>query len=177
MHTSTTSSYTWAPVIDDEFLRESLSDATQNGRVNSDYVLGMYNRFEGSTFVSSALNAGSSTGVSGTGAFNSTDAGFRFWLTGFLPKLETVHYDEVEALYPKANGATVYTTQQDRGSLIFIVRNFFSRTLTKYLQPVTSIEMSSSPALHIGFPLLAKRLDTSANTQFHRQSMPVTLDT
>lgn len=120
MHTYTTSSYTWAPVIDDDFLRESLSDATEKGRVNSDYAIGMYNRFEGSTFVSSALNADSSTGVSGTSALNSTDSGFRFWLTGFLPKLKPEHYDQVEVLYPRAttNGITVYTTQQDRGSLI-----------------------------------------------------------
>lgn len=120
MHTYTTSSYTWAPVIDDDFLRESLSDVTAKGRVNSDYAIGMYNRFEGSTFVSSALNADSSTGVSGTNALNSTDSGFRFWLTGFLPKLKPEHYDQVEVLYPRAttNGATVYTTQQDRGSLI-----------------------------------------------------------
>lgn len=123
MHTYTTSSYTWAPVIDGNFLRESLSDATENGRVNSDYAIGMYNQFEGSTFLTSALNRDSSTGTTGTSAFNSTDSGFRFWLTGFLPKLKTKHYDQVEALYPKAitNETTIYTTQQDRGNLNFSI--------------------------------------------------------
>lgn len=118
MHTTTTSSYTWAPVIDGEFLRESLSSATEKGRVNSDYAIGMYNRFEGSTFVSSALNKAASTGTSGTAAWNSTEEGFRFWLDGFLPGLKEQHVTEVKALYPPAttNGSTVYTTQQDRGN-------------------------------------------------------------
>ncbi|KAH8154968.1 uncharacterized protein LAJ45_01501 [Morchella importuna] len=121
MHTTTTSSYTWAPVIDGEFLRESLSSATEKGRVNSDYAIGMYNRFEGSTFVSSALNKAASTGTSGTAAWNSTEEGFRFWLDGFLPGLKEQHVTEVKALYPPAttNGSTVYTTQQDRAGYVY----------------------------------------------------------
>lgn len=179
MHTYTTSSYTWAPVIDGDFLHESLSHATENGRVNSDYAIGMYNQFEGSTFVSSALNRDSSTGTSGTSAFNATDAGFRFWLTGFLPKLKTKHYGQVEALYPKATtgGTTAYTTQQDRGNFELDIQERDSVfILTNYFQPVISTVMSPSHAPHIGSQLPVKRLDTLVNIPFHRRSMPVTLD-
>ena len=46
-HTYNTSSYTWAPVIDGTFIRESLTKATAKGRVNADYGFGMYNLHEG----------------------------------------------------------------------------------------------------------------------------------
>lgn len=42
-HTYNTSSYTWAPVIDDIFLTQPLSSATAKGQVNIDYGFGMYN--------------------------------------------------------------------------------------------------------------------------------------
>lgn len=118
-HTYTTSSYTWAPVIDDGFLREPLSVATAAGRVNADLVMSMYNRFEGSTFVTSALNQPASTGSNGTAAFNSTEQGFQFYVNGFLPNLSKATFKILEALYPPASASTEYTTQQDRGTFYY----------------------------------------------------------
>lgn len=46
-HTYTTSSYTWSPVIDGKFLTQTLSQATINGEVNSDFGFGFYNTHEG----------------------------------------------------------------------------------------------------------------------------------
>jgi carboxylesterase type B len=46
-HTYNSSSYTWAPVIDGEFLTQPLSQATIKGQVNIDYGWGMYNTHEG----------------------------------------------------------------------------------------------------------------------------------
>jgi carboxylesterase type B len=46
-HTYNTSSYTWAPVIDGDFLRTPLSVATARGEVNPLGGFGMYNQHEG----------------------------------------------------------------------------------------------------------------------------------
>jgi carboxylesterase type B len=46
-HTYNTSSYTWAPVIDEKFLTQPLSQATIKGEVNIDFGFGMYNTHEG----------------------------------------------------------------------------------------------------------------------------------
>jgi carboxylesterase type B len=51
-HTYTTSSYTWAPVIDGKFLTQTLSQATNKGQVNIDYGFGMYNTHEGIVYIS-----------------------------------------------------------------------------------------------------------------------------
>ena len=46
-HTYTTSSYTWAPVIDGTFLTQVLSEATRKSDVNIELGWGMYNTHEG----------------------------------------------------------------------------------------------------------------------------------
>ncbi|KAL7272292.1 hypothetical protein RUND412_004909 [Rhizina undulata] len=110
-HTYTTSSYTWAPVRDYDFLKTGLAEATLRGEVNADFVMGVFNRFEGSTFVSSGLN---------TAAVDSTtEEGFRNWLQGFLPKLTDEELDEIEVQYPTVGGTDEYTTVQDRAGFIY----------------------------------------------------------
>lgn len=52
-HLYTTSTYTWAPVIDGKFISQSLSQATINGTVNIDFGFGMYDTHEGSFYLSS----------------------------------------------------------------------------------------------------------------------------
>ncbi|CAM6081837.1 unnamed protein product [Calypogeia fissa] len=55
-HKYTSSSFTWAPVIGDSFLPQSLSQASLNGDVNVDFAFGMYNAFEGESFLPPELN-------------------------------------------------------------------------------------------------------------------------
>jgi carboxylesterase type B len=110
-HTHTTSSYTWAPVVDGNFLREPLSMAANNGRVNGEVVFTMYNSHEGENFIPGGLSKNSTSGGSNT---------FDKWLQGFLPGLNTTMLQRVRDLYP-ANGKTetlVYNDAQIRGGLI-----------------------------------------------------------
>jgi carboxylesterase type B len=46
-HTYNTTSYTWAPVIDEVFLTQPLSQATIKGEVNIDFGFSVYNQHEG----------------------------------------------------------------------------------------------------------------------------------
>ncbi|RPA97604.1 carboxylesterase [Choiromyces venosus 120613-1] len=174
MHTYNTSSYTWAPVVDGEFLVEGLSSATAAGRVNSEVVMGVYNRFEGSTFVSSALNSTTSSGSSGTGAFNSTDERFRYWLKGFLPRLSERELAGVERMYPKAvgNGGLLYTTQQDRAGYIY--RDLILACPAYWIAAGSKNgyigEYTISPAKHasdVGYWNTVNSLQTTQPTQYH----------
>jgi carboxylesterase type B len=109
----TTSSYAWAPVIDGEFLREPLSVAAGNGRVNADVVLGMYNTHEGENFTPPGLNRLASSNGSATP--------FGSWISGFLPALDLRALQEVQELYP-AKGITEtisYHDQNQRAGLIY----------------------------------------------------------
>jgi len=101
-HVYNTSSYTWAPVIDGGFLKRRLSQAVDEGRVNARVGLGMFNTHEGETFIPGGL--GSATG-SGSPAFNSSEASFDDWLTGFLPGLKKCELEAVKRYYPK-NGSS-----------------------------------------------------------------------
>ena len=56
-NTSTTSSYTRAPVIDGTFLVETLTDTVSKGSLNTEFVWGMYNSHEGENFVPSGLDS------------------------------------------------------------------------------------------------------------------------
>ena len=99
-HTHTTSSYTWAPVIDGEFIQEPLSVATAKGRLNAELAWGMYNSHEGENFTPGGLGQSS-----GSGGFNSSEAGFDFWLHGFLPRFNASELAELKELYP-STGST-----------------------------------------------------------------------
>jgi carboxylesterase type B len=111
-HKYTTSSYTWAPVIDGSFLRESLSIAAKHGRINGQVVFSMHNSHEGENFIPGGLSkVPASTGAS---AFDN-------WLQGFLPEFNATLLQQVKVLYP-IDGKTetvTYSDAQTRGGLIY----------------------------------------------------------
>ena len=78
-HTYNTSLYTWAPIIDDSFIREPLTEAVRERRTNTDLGFTTYNLHEGDNFIPPSL-VNSTT----SGEFNSTTS-FIDWLSEFLP--------------------------------------------------------------------------------------------
>ncbi|KAJ6180167.1 hypothetical protein N7519_010628 [Penicillium mononematosum] len=116
-NTWTTSSYTWAPVIDGTFLVETLTDTVNRRSLNTEFVWGMYNSHEGENFVPSGLD--SPILLNG---FNSSAASFHQWLSGFVPGLSGKQIGEVETLYP-AEGSTEtidsYNTSYVRAGLVY----------------------------------------------------------
>ncbi|RDW95031.1 carboxylic ester hydrolase-24 [Coleophoma crateriformis] len=118
-HTYNTSSYTWAPVTDGKFLTQSLSQATLNGEVNTEYGFGMYNQHEGENFIPPGLQ---NTNNSGTPAFNSSLASFDNWLAGFLPGFSKRQLDQVKIHYPASGSSEElpsYNTTYIRAGLIY----------------------------------------------------------
>jgi carboxylesterase type B len=108
----TTSSFNWAPVIDGEFIKERLSVQSKEGRLNGQNQIGTFCEYEGGSFTPASLNNATSDE---NNPFNSTDAGFQFWLQGFLPKLSEPLLEEVKELYPRENETKEYNNVQDRG--------------------------------------------------------------
>ncbi|KFA68035.1 hypothetical protein S40285_09584, partial [Stachybotrys chlorohalonatus IBT 40285] len=102
MNKYTTSYFTWAPVIDGEFLREPLSTATAAGRVNTKVAFAMHNSHEGESFIPPGLKSPETTG---SPAFNSSDASFEQWVRGFLPEFEDCEIEAIKRHYP-AQGTT-----------------------------------------------------------------------
>lgn len=118
-HTYNSSSYTWAPVIDGEFLTKTLSEAAAAGEVNMDFGWGMYNTHEGENFIPPGL---ANAQNSGTPPFNSSTASFDGWLAGYLPGLSPDELDEVRSLYPEAGSAEAvpsYNGSYTRAGLIY----------------------------------------------------------
>jgi carboxylesterase type B len=117
-NTWTTSSYTWAPVIDGTFLVETLTETLDRGGVNTQLVWGMYNSHEGENFIPSGLK--SAVDING---FNSSDASLHEWVTGFLPELSPKQIAQVESIYYPAVGSTEtiesYNTSYVRAGLIY----------------------------------------------------------
>ncbi|RAH70447.1 putative carboxylesterase [Aspergillus aculeatinus CBS 121060] len=118
-HTYTTSSYTWAPVIDGEFLIDTLSEATARGTLPTDFIWGMYNSHEGENFVPAGLG---STTTTSTG-FNSSLASFQSWVSGFVPGLTSHEISLLESQYYPPVGSTEtiddYNTTLVRAGLIY----------------------------------------------------------
>lgn len=117
--TWTTSSYTWAPVIDGEFLTDTLSEVASGGsKLNTEFVWGMYNSHEGENFVPTGLKSAESLN-----GFNSSAQGFRYWLTGFLPRFSKDQIRLVEDVYYPAVGSTEtieeYNSTYVRAGLIY----------------------------------------------------------
>ena len=116
-NTYTTSSYTWAPVIDGEFLVDTLTEAVSSG-LDTEYLWGMYNTHEGQNFVPLGFN--STASVDG---YNSSDASFRQWVAGFLPGLSAKEIEEIEEVYYPPEGRTEtideYNTTYVRAGLIY----------------------------------------------------------
>ncbi|ROW02519.1 hypothetical protein VMCG_06113 [Cytospora schulzeri] len=105
----------WAPVVDGEFLQDTLSKAVGNKLLNADLVWGMFNTMEGERFVSSDLESPSAT------PYNSTEAGFDRWLRDFLPRFSVEQLEAVRKLYP-ASGVTdtsTYNTTYARAGYVY----------------------------------------------------------
>jgi carboxylesterase type B len=118
-HTYNMSSYTWAQVVGDTFLPQSLSQATINGDMNIDYGFGMYNEFEGENFIPPGLKSPSN---SGSPPFNSSVASFDTWVGGFLPGFSERNIGRVKSLYPVVGEAEVegsYNSTYLRAQLIY----------------------------------------------------------
>ncbi|KAK1512833.1 carboxylesterase [Colletotrichum tamarilloi] len=117
-HVTNTSSFTWSPVIDGEFLREPLSEAAAAGRVNMDLAFAMHNTHEGENFLPGGLQ--SATDV-GSPPFNSSEASFDKWLRGFLPGFGDCEIEGVKRLYPAAGTTETisYNTTYVRAGLIY----------------------------------------------------------
>lgn len=115
-HQYTTSSYTWAPVIDGDFIQEPLSSAAAKGKLNADLVMVTYNSHEGENFTPGGLSQ-----ANGSQGFNSSEAGFEFWLHGFLPRFNSSVLAELKDLYP-ASGTTetlTYSSTSTRAGLVY----------------------------------------------------------
>ncbi|CAG7920492.1 unnamed protein product [Penicillium olsonii] len=115
-NTWTTSSYTWAPVIDGDFLVETLTETVNRGGVDTQLVWGMYNTHEGENFIPSGLASEDGNG------FNSSTASFHDWLTGFVPGLSKKQIGQVESIYYPARGTTEtteYNTSYVRAGLVY----------------------------------------------------------
>ncbi|KAL4925007.1 Alpha/Beta hydrolase protein [Aspergillus undulatus] len=106
-HTYTTSSYTWAPVIDGTFLTRSLTDAVKSRGVDieTEYIFSVYNTHEGENFIPPGFNYPASNTNTSDG-FNSSTESFRSWLAGFLPGLSAHEIDLLETKYYPEYGTT-----------------------------------------------------------------------
>ncbi|KAK2046941.1 carboxylesterase [Colletotrichum somersetense] len=117
-HVTNTSSFTWSPVIDGEFLQEPLSSAATSGKVNMELAFAMHNTHEGENFVPSGLQNASSVG---SPPFNSSEASFDEWLRGFLPGFGDCEIQGVKRLYPTTGTTETisYNTTYVRAGLIY----------------------------------------------------------
>ncbi len=109
-HTYNTSSYTWAPVIDGQFLDRPLSEATggKGGGVELTYGFGMYNTHEGENFTPPGLDG--------------VEKAFDSWLGGFLPGFSADDLRAVRQLYPPSGSAEAvanYSNPATRAGLIY----------------------------------------------------------
>ncbi|KAL2848838.1 Alpha/Beta hydrolase protein [Aspergillus pseudoustus] len=120
-NTYTTSSYTWAPVIDDTFLLETLSDAITHDQIETDYIFTTYNTHEGENFIPPGFNYPNSS--QSADGFNSSTASFNEWLTGFLPGLSPRGIRLLEEKYYPETGSTetleLYNTTYVRAGLVY----------------------------------------------------------
>jgi carboxylesterase type B len=99
-HIYNTSSFTFGPVIDDQFLTSPLSEVVKAGKLNTNTVLTSYNLHEGENFTPPGFSS-----AAGSGGFNSSTASFGNWLEGFLPDFESADLQKVKDLYPITGSA------------------------------------------------------------------------
>lgn len=126
-HTYNTSSYTWAPVIDDVFLTLPLSQAGENILANlPGGAWGMYNTHEGENFIPSGMQnttANTSAPIGDGSTFNSSTASLESWVAGFLPNLTISQRDELLTTHYPAAGSTetitAYNDTYTRAGLIY----------------------------------------------------------
>lgn len=117
-HTFNTSSYTWSPVIDDEFLGKSLTESTTGTLGTVENIVSIYTTYDGEHFVPTSLR---SDVDSGTPPFNSSEASFNKWLRGFLPGFSELQLSMLKDLYPESGstGLATYKTSFARAGLIY----------------------------------------------------------
>ncbi|KAM7219133.1 carboxylesterase [Rhypophila decipiens] len=94
-HTYTTSSYTFAPVIDGRFLPRTLTQAISSLFLNSETILATYNTHEGENFLPPLLHGDDQEPPPLEGS-----VAFTIWLTGFLPDLTAQDLKAVKMMYP-----------------------------------------------------------------------------
>ncbi|KAE8383358.1 Alpha/Beta hydrolase protein [Aspergillus bertholletiae] len=115
-----TSTFTWGPVIDGEFLVDTLTDAvsTSGHSLQTDFLFGMYNTHEGENFVPAGLRSQDTTA-----GFNSSLPSFHQWLLGFLPGLSSHHIRLLESKYYPPVGETetldLYNSTYVRAGLVY----------------------------------------------------------
>ncbi|CRK45226.1 hypothetical protein BN1723_006527 [Verticillium longisporum] len=113
-----TSTFTWGPVIDGDFLREPLSQATAKGHVNMNLAFAMHNTQEGENFIPPGFQGATDAG---SPPYNSSAESFDTWLRGFLPGFRTCEIEAVKRHYP-AEGITEtieYSTTYVRAGQIY----------------------------------------------------------
>lgn len=114
LNTYTTSSFNWAPVVDGGFIRTPLSAINS---LNADVVAwSTFNTHEGENFVPGGLGQ-----VSGSNGFNNSEAGFDFWLRGYLPRFSDEQIAEAKRLYPAQGDAeeAAWNTTTVRAGMVF----------------------------------------------------------
>ncbi|KAL5051621.1 hypothetical protein BDW71DRAFT_193896 [Aspergillus fruticulosus] len=120
-HKYTTSSYTWAPVIDDEFLLHTLTGATKHNLIETDYIFTTYNTHEGEDFIPPGFAYKNTNATSDS--FNSSSASFHSWLSGFLPGLSPSQLHTLEHHYYPETGTTetldLYNSTYVRAGLVY----------------------------------------------------------
>lgn len=111
-----TSTNLWSPVVDGDFLRSHLSTAVSQKNLNAEIVWGMFNAQEGAQFNSVELANATSTPL------NSSEAGFDYWLRGYLPRFSEEELEQVKQLYPPVvtTETTIYNGTYERAGVIFL---------------------------------------------------------
>lgn len=97
----TTSTYSWAPVLDGDFLRESLSSALHAKHINAHRIMSIFNHREGVYFTPEKL----------------TLAGFAKWFDDYLPRLSSETKTKALELYPAVHAD--YKTSHERAAMIY----------------------------------------------------------
>ncbi|KAL3477367.1 Alpha/Beta hydrolase protein [Aspergillus californicus] len=171
-HTWNTSSYTWAPVIDDEFIRYSLTDAATSSRrnlIHTSDIFAVYNTHEGENFIPPGLNYADTNAT--TDAFNSSTASFHAWLTGFLPGLSSKEISLLEKKYYPETGETEtldsYNSTYVRAGLVY--RDFVLACPAYWLASSASekgylAEYTISPAKHASDTIYWNRINAVQQT-------------
>ncbi|KAL1888192.1 hypothetical protein Sste5346_009730 [Sporothrix stenoceras] len=90
-----TSSYVWAPVLDDSFLRKPLSSLKRDGRLMATFAT--YNTHEGENFVPTWLFPKRAKNAT----TDDDKKQFHTWLVRYLPDLTMDDVAEVDRLYPE----------------------------------------------------------------------------
>lgn len=98
--------FTWAPVLDHDFLPRPLSEATATGHVNLRRGVGMYNTHEGESFIP---------------PFDTSSPTFDDWLRGYQPKFSSRDIAMLKKLYPPSGRTEteVYNTTFARAGMVY----------------------------------------------------------